>query len=123
MLTGIAVIELHVHDSHSLKAKRGVVRSLAGRLRNRFNVSVAEVGGQGTWQRATLGLAMVGNEEPALRRGLERAIDFVEGTHLAQVLSSDVEIVAAPLEGAAGEAMLADDDEAPWASNLRSGAE
>lgn len=121
MLTGIAVIELHVHESQSLKAKRGVVRSISARLRNRFNVSVAEVGGQGTWQAATLGLAMVGHDEPSLRRALSRAIDFVEATALAQVLESDIQILPSPLES--GEGGLPEDDEAPWATNLRTGAE
>ena len=44
MVVGAAAVELFVHGSQSLKAKRGVVRSIAQRLRNRFNVSVAEVG-------------------------------------------------------------------------------
>ena len=72
MVVGVAVIEIHVEASQSLKAKRGVVRSLAGRLRNKFNLSVGEVGGQGTWQRATLGLSMTGSDEVSIRRALAR---------------------------------------------------
>ena len=98
MIVGAAVIELHVHGSQSLKAKRGVVRSICGRLRNRFNVSVSEVGGQGTWQRAVLGLSMTGGEEVPLRRALEKAVEFVEQTHLAQVLNSEIEMIRLPLE-------------------------
>ena len=44
MIVGAALIELHVHGSQSLKAKRGVVKSLTARMRNKFNVAVAEVG-------------------------------------------------------------------------------
>ncbi len=113
MIVGVAVIEIHVESSQSLKAKRGVVRSIAGRVRNRFNVSVAEVGGQGTWQRATLGLSMTGNDETAIRRTLSRVIDFVEDTHLAQVLGSDVEILRMPLDEAAIEENDGDQDW-PW---------
>ena len=75
MIVGAAAIELHIHGSQSLKAKRGVVRSIALRVRNRFNVSVAEVGGQGTWQRAELGLTAAGSEAPVVRSRLEKAVD------------------------------------------------
>jgi uncharacterized protein YlxP (DUF503 family) len=112
MVVGVAVIEIHVEDAQSLKAKRGVVRSIAGRVRNRFNVSVAEVGGQGTWQRATIGVSMTGNEETSVRRNLGRVIDFVEETHLAQVLGSDVEVLRMPLEMDSMDA--ADEEEAQW---------
>ena len=118
MIVGAAVVELHVHESRSLKAKRGVVRSIAGRLRNRFNVSVSEVGGQGTWQRAVIGLSMTGSEEVPLRRALEAAVAFVESTHLAEVLGSEIEMIRLPLveEGRSLEESvgLSVDDDLPW---------
>ena len=61
MIVGAALVEIHVHGSRSLKQKRGVVRSIVQRVRNRFNVSIAEVDGQGTWQRAVLGLSSRGH--------------------------------------------------------------
>jgi uncharacterized protein YlxP (DUF503 family) len=96
MIVGAAVVELHVHGSRSLKEKRGVVRSLAQRVRNRFPVSIAEVGGQDTWQRAVLGVATVGGDARALRRVLEDVVAFMDGTGLAEVVVSDVEIVPFP---------------------------
>ena len=119
MIVGVAVIEIHVEDSQSLKAKRGVVRSLSQRLRNRFNVSVGEVGGQGTWQRATLGLSMTGSDEKGIRRALEKAVAFVEETHLAQVLASEVETLRMPLEEE-GPLPTGDDEAMPWDENLGS---
>lgn len=97
MVVGAALVEIHIHDSQSLKAKRGVVRSIVQRIRNRFNVSVAEVAGQDTWQRAVLGIASVGNDAVAMRSLLEQIVDFVEDLHLAEVTNSDVEIVALDL--------------------------
>jgi uncharacterized protein YlxP (DUF503 family) len=91
MIVGAALVELHVQGSRSLKEKRGVVRSLSRRLRNRFNVSVAEVGGQGTWQRAALGIAATGSNELRVRQHLEQALRFVEDTHLAEVTGTDIE--------------------------------
>lgn len=98
MVVGTALVELRVHGSRSLKQKRGVVRSIAKRLRNRFNVSVAEVGGQDTWQRAVLGLATVAPAAPAARERLEEALDFVEAMHLAEAVAQEVQVLAMPLE-------------------------
>jgi uncharacterized protein YlxP (DUF503 family) len=109
MIVGAAVVEIHVHGSQSLKQKRGVVRSIQQRLRNRFNLSVAEVGGQGTWQRAVLGMSCAGAEAPPVKKVLERAIRFVEELHLAEVLDSDLQIVTLPHEASAQQDHWDDD--------------
>ena len=93
MVVGAARVELRVHGSQSLKQKRGVVKSIIQRTRNRFNISVAEVGGQDTWQIAVLGLATAANEAGTARRRLEKAVDFIEGLHLAEVLDQEIEIL------------------------------
>ena len=117
MIVGAAVVEIHVHESQSLKAKRGVVRSIVGRLRNRFNVSVSEVGGQGTWQRAVIGLSMTGAEEVPLRRALEQAVAAIEQMHLAQIVASEIEMIRLPLAEPDG---LQDemDEDLPWSQEL-----
>jgi uncharacterized protein YlxP (DUF503 family) len=111
MIVGAALVRLHVHGSRSLKEKRGVVRSVTQRLRNRFPLSVAEVGGQDTWQHAVLGLAACGNDSRALRALLERAVEFVAGMGLAEVLDSDVEILTLPHHD--GDEDESDEDEEP----------
>ena len=93
MIVGAALIELHVHGAHSLKEKRGVVRSVLQRIRNRFNVSAAEVGGQDTWQRAVLGVVTVGHDAKGVRSVLDRVVAFAEGVGLAEVTNSDVEVL------------------------------
>jgi uncharacterized protein YlxP (DUF503 family) len=93
VIVGAAVVELHVHGSQSLKQKRGVVRSVVQRLRNRFNVAVAEIGGQDTWQRAVLGITTTGNDRTQVRGVLNRTLVFVEELHLAEVTNSDVEVL------------------------------
>ncbi len=97
MTVGVAVVELQVHGCRSLKQKRGVIRSITQRVRNRFNLSVAEVGGQDTWQRAVLGLATLGRDEVSVRHVLERALEYVEELHLAEVRGCDVDVLALPL--------------------------
>jgi len=96
MIVGASVVELHIEGCQSLKAKRGVVRSIVRRCRNRFNLAVSEVGGQGTWQHAVLGLAAAGADATTVRGVLERAGDFIEELHLARVLSSDIEVLDLP---------------------------
>jgi uncharacterized protein YlxP (DUF503 family) len=93
MVIGAARVELHVHGSQSLKQKRGVVRSISQRVRNRFNVSIAEVGGQGTWQHVVLGLSTVSGDAQSARTRLEKVIDFIEDLHLAEVIDQEVEIL------------------------------
>jgi uncharacterized protein YlxP (DUF503 family) len=118
MIVGASVVELHVEGAQSLKAKRGVIRSIVRRLRNQFNLSVSEIGGQDTWQYAALGLAAAGLDAAGVRGVLERASQFIEDLHLARVLSSDIEVVDLPHEeqpwdeGADGaEDGAADEDE------------
>ncbi|MFQ5415741.1 MAG: DUF503 domain-containing protein [Myxococcota bacterium] len=92
MIVGAAAVEIHIHGSQSLKARRGVVRSITQRVRDRFNLSVAEVGGQDTWQLAVIGLTSVGSDRQKVRAVLDRAVTFIENLHLAEVLKSDVEL-------------------------------
>lgn len=103
MIVGAAVVELHVHGSQSLKQKRGVVRSIVQRLRNRFNVSVAEIGGRGTWQVAVLGIVSTGSDRRYVRGQLDQALAFVEELHLAEVTGGDVEMLEMCYEGAERE--------------------
>ena len=110
MIVGAAVVEIFVHGSQSLKQKRGVVRSITQRVRNRFNISVSEVGGQGTWQLAVLGLATVGNDARVVRRVLDRACEFIEDLNLAEVLSSDIALTHLP-HGEVGVPWAEDEDE------------
>ncbi|MCL4684113.1 DUF503 family protein [Myxococcota bacterium] len=100
MIVAAAVVELHVHGSQSLKQKRGVVRSITQRVRNRFNVSIAEIGGQGTWQVAVLGIVMTGSDRRTVRSQLQRALVFLEELHLAEVTGSDFELLELCYEGA-----------------------
>jgi hypothetical protein len=102
MIVGAAIVEIRIHGSHSLKQRRGVVRSITRRVSNRHNLSIAEVGGQDTWQRAALGLSVAGSDATVVRRLLDRAVAFVEELHLAEVVGSDVELVELPYQEGGG---------------------
>jgi uncharacterized protein len=55
-------LHIHVEDSHSLKEKRHVVKSLKDRLRAHFNVSVAEIDGLDSWQHSVIAAVTVSND-------------------------------------------------------------
>jgi uncharacterized protein len=99
MVVGAMEVELHVHASRSLKEKRSVIRSIVSRVKNEFNVAVAEVGGQDTWQWAVLGLAAVGHDAGSVRAILERVADFIESLHLAELRDQSIAV----LEGNLGD--------------------
>jgi uncharacterized protein len=93
MVVGVGLVRLAIHTSFSLKAKRQVVRSILGRVRSTFDVSIAEVDDQDKWQRCTLGFAIVTNEAGRAHAMLESITDYVERLHLAEVIDSKIEIL------------------------------
>ena len=66
MPIGLLTLEIHIPDARSLKDKRQVLRSLKDRLRGRFNVAVAELDHQDTWQRSQIGVVSLSNDEAHL---------------------------------------------------------
>lgn len=58
-VVGVLTLELRIEQAHSLKEKRHVVRSLKDRLRNRFNISVAEIDDQDLHNSAVIAAAIV----------------------------------------------------------------
>ena len=73
MTVAIARVTLVIASAQSLKDKRSVVKRLKDLVRQKFNVSVAEVDAHDNWQRAVLGLTLVGSD----RRFAESAVDEV----------------------------------------------
>jgi len=67
MVVGVLRLDLLLWSPQNLKEKRAVVRRLLARLRERFPVSAAETGLQDLWQRAELGIVMVGSDEALLQ--------------------------------------------------------
>ena len=92
MVVAIAQLTLIIHDNNSLKGKRKVVKSLIEKVRHRFEASVAEVGDHELWQKAKIGLALVGNDARLLNTRLDQIASFIENQHLAEILESHVEL-------------------------------
>jgi uncharacterized protein YlxP (DUF503 family) len=78
---GVLTLDIHVESSHSLKEKRHVVKSLKDRLRERFNVSVAEIDFLDSWQNSVVAAVAVSND----RIHAEQILQAVEA-HASSVL-------------------------------------
>jgi len=81
-----ACFDLHVSQSRSLKSKRAAIRPIVDGLRHRFSVSVAEVDHQDQWQRAAIGVAVIGSSESQVREVLASVERFV-------VAAADVDLL------------------------------
>ncbi|ACX52796.1 Adenosylcobinamide-phosphate guanylyltransferase [Ammonifex degensii KC4] len=79
MQSGVLVVELFLPAASSLKERRQRLRRVVEKLRQRFNVAVAEVDGQNSWQRAVLAVATVAGEEWRLELVLDQILRFLEG--------------------------------------------
>ena len=88
MVVGVVTWELEVFGCQSLKQKRSVVRSLKERLRNRFNVAVAETGHYDLWQRAEITACAVSNEAGLVDSVLDNADRFVNSDPRARVITA-----------------------------------
>lgn len=77
MIVGILTVDFAVFDAQTLKDKRQVVRSVKQRLRNRFNVSVAEVDYHDMAKRCRLAVVMVSNESRALHSQLDLMVELM----------------------------------------------
>jgi len=93
MVVGICSISLLIHESQSLKAKRQVIKSLQEKVRNRFNVSMAEVGDNDVWQRAEIGMAAVGNDRAFINSVIDKVVNFIENLHVAEIIDHRIEII------------------------------
>ncbi|MCL6621361.1 MAG: DUF503 domain-containing protein [Syntrophobacterales bacterium] len=92
MVVAAAQLTLHLPENHSLKGKRKVLKSLLDKVRHRFEAAVAEVDDHDLWQKARVGVALVGNDATLLTTRLEQIMRFVEEQHLAEIVDSQVEL-------------------------------
>jgi uncharacterized protein YlxP (DUF503 family) len=93
MLISAALIELSLSETETIKDRRRVARSIKDRIRQRFNVSVAEVADQDERDSICIGCVMVGVDPRHLREGMDKVIRFVESLGLAEVVADDVVVV------------------------------
>jgi len=93
MVVGSGIITFRLHDCRSLKGKRKIVKSIISRLRNNFNVSVAEVGSNDIHQRAEIGFVLVGNNKALINSKIDKIFNMADESGPAEIIDSKMEII------------------------------
>ena len=92
MIVGTLKIRLVLRESHSLKDRRRVLKSLKDTLSNKFNISVAETDEQDVWQTAQIGLASVGTDKPFVQSVLTSVVNYVRFFGGVELVDTEQEI-------------------------------
>lgn len=92
MVVGIFQVELLIPASGSLKSKRFVIKSLKTRIRNKFNISIAEVEENDKWQRAVLGMAMVSNDRKIIDGVFNQIMNLITSDVRVELIDHFIDI-------------------------------
>ena len=93
MIIGTCSVELRLWEANSLKEKRHIVKSIIQKLKNQYNVSVAEVDLQDKWKSAVLGIACVTNETVHAHSIISTVVNFIERDTRVELVDYRVEIL------------------------------
>ncbi len=93
MVIGVGKITLRIPHNSSLKGKRMMVKSITDRVKNSFNVSIAEVDDNDLWQLIQLGMSYIGNDRRYVNCRLDKVLNFVENLRMAEVIDREIEII------------------------------
>jgi uncharacterized protein YlxP (DUF503 family) len=94
MNVGVAQVSLRLPENLSLKGKRQVLKSIISRVRNKFDVAVAEVDNNDDWQLMTIGISTVSNDRRFTNSVLSKVVDFIENARFeAEMLDYEIEII------------------------------
>ena len=93
MTIGFCRLELYLPGSGSLKAKRSLLKSICVRIRNKYNVSVSEIGDNELWQKALLGVAVVSNETRFANQVLSKVVNMVQAETEVELLDYSLEML------------------------------
>jgi uncharacterized protein YlxP (DUF503 family) len=94
MNVGVARVSLRIPENMDLKGKRQVLKSIISRIRNKFDVAVAEVDDNDSWQLATIGICCISNNKRHSNRVLSKVVDFIENSRFdVEMLDYSIEII------------------------------
>ena len=93
MIVGVCVVKLRIFEASSLKDKRQVIKSLMGRLKSRFNISIAEVGLNESWQTSEIGFTLITNNSNHANEMISKVMKFIYGDSRVEVLEQNIELL------------------------------
>lgn len=95
MNVGVCKVSLRLPENMSLKGKRQVLKSITSRVRQKFNISVAEVDDNDVWQLATIGICCVSNNRRYTNQVLSKVVDFISNSRFeVEILDYEIEILS-----------------------------
>ena len=95
MNVGVCKVSLRLPENMSLKGKRQVLKSITSRVRNKFNVAVAEVDDNDMWQLATIGICYISNDRRHTNQVLSKVFDFIANSRFeVEILDYEIEIIS-----------------------------
>jgi uncharacterized protein len=92
MVVGVCSIDLRIPGNASLKGKRSVVSKIKARVKNTFNVSIAEVDDLDKLQRVGLGVAFVSNDASYVHSTLSKVVEFIDHLYVAELIDYHIEV-------------------------------
>jgi uncharacterized protein YlxP (DUF503 family) len=92
MLVALCRFDLRIPGVMSLKEKRHVLKTLTASIRQKFNVSVAEIDHHDLWQRAAIGVASVAGEGYHVRKVIHEVERHIETFPAVEVIASELSV-------------------------------
>jgi uncharacterized protein YlxP (DUF503 family) len=93
MIIGRCLIKLRLFSPNSLKEKRRIIKSLIEKLKNRYNISIAEVGDNDLWQISQIGIVVVANSSVFADEIINKVIYFIDNFDEVEIIDIDIEMI------------------------------
>jgi len=93
MIIGLLVLDIHFPQARSLKDKRHSLHRIKDRVKQKYNVALAELDFQDKWQRAQIGLVTISNEKQLVENMLNRIRDDIQEMFEGEVLSAQIQLL------------------------------
>ena len=90
---GYCSLKFVLHGNQSLKDKRRIVRTIKDRLKNKFNISIAEVGDQNAKNNLHIGITAVSSDSRYLDGLMKQVINFIDNMYLADITEHHIELI------------------------------
>lgn len=89
MIIGILTIEIMIYDSNSLKEKRMVIKSIKDKIKNKYNIAIAELDFIDKWQRSKIGIVTIGNEYSHIENSLQKIFNYLDNWNEFEIIKYD----------------------------------
>ena len=93
MIVGISTIEIFFPENQSLKDKRQALKKIVEKTRTKFSISIMEINQNNLWQRAQIGVSVVGVKRDHVYRMIDNVHEYVESLYIGTIIDTKTEII------------------------------